>query len=138
MDWIDEHDWDLAATFTMPANTNKAQAEKTFRHYWNLVDKAVYGRAAKRHSKRVERVCFVEGEKNGNIHWHVIAKSNERRDYRWLRQIMLIAWEDLSNTGRYNEVTRCFNNNGWAGYISKQIRTFDADAWDVVTTHITG
>ncbi|OEJ67513.1 rolling circle replication-associated protein [Magnetovibrio blakemorei] len=138
VDWLGEHDWDMAGTFTFRQNVSEQQARKLFRHFWNRVDRAVYGKAAQRHGKRCERVCFIEGTDTGNIHWHIIAKANERRDYRWLRQIMLMTWEDINFTGTQNEIRRTYDNEGWASYISKRIKTFDADAWDVGTTHITG
>jgi hypothetical protein len=136
VDWIAGKDWDLACTLTFRENVSEQQARKIFRHFWNRVDKAVYGKAAQRHKKRCNRVCFMEGVGTGNIHWHVIARSTARRDLRWLRQIMLIVWEDLWTTGTHNKIEGTYNNEGWAGYISKGVKNMNADAWDVETTHV--
>jgi len=138
IDWLDDYDWDIAATFTFRVDVNEAQARKTIKHFWNKVDKAVFGKAAQRHNKRVNRACFIEGLDTGNIHLHAIVKTTERRNYAMLRQIMLMAWESLDGTGTHNRVERTYDSNGWASYISKRIKAFDADALDAETTHITG
>jgi hypothetical protein len=136
--WASKSDWDVAATFTFPAYVTESQARKIFKHFWNKIDKRIYGNAARKHNKRVQRLSFIEGIENGNVHYHVIAKTPDRFDYKMFRQILLLQFEELSGAGSHNEVKRTTDENGWLGYISKGIKTFSADALDVFTSHIAG
>lgn len=131
-------DWDLAGTFTFKDNTEAAQARKTFRHFWNLVDKAIYGKAAGRHNKRCERACFIEGSDISNAHYHVILKTPATISQDSYKQILKLIWQDLGNTGKYGIIKNTNSNEGWASYISKGMKWRNVDALDVETTHIIG
>lgn len=138
-EWIEKQaDWNIAGTFTFPADTSVDTARRTFRHFWNKLDARIYGKASKRFGKKISRVCFIEGVESGNVHFHFIAKSPERMgNVETFKRLMLLYWEDLGNTGIYNRVDTTTNNLGWAYYISKTANT-SAEALDTASTHIAG
>lgn len=77
--WITEDDWELAGTFTFKNDVYEAQARRTFRHFWNVIDYKIFKNSAKRHNKHCERACFIEvGAGNENWHYHVATKTPER------------------------------------------------------------
>lgn len=138
IDWIENSaDWNVSGTFTFPADTSVEAAQRTFQHFWNLIDRRIYRKAAQRYSMRVERVCFIEG-RDSNVHFHFIAKMPDRlKEVEHFKRLLLWVWQDLGNTGWFNQVGTTTCNRGWASYISKNTR-FDADAMDLNTTHISG
>ena len=48
---------------------DEAQSKKAFRHFRNLLNRAVYGNAVHRHGKRLRVIPVVE--KNGDGRWHI-------------------------------------------------------------------
>ena len=60
IDWLDENVWDLGITLTFKHDVSELRADKAIGHMWNRVDRALYGNAAKRYGKQVERVNVFE------------------------------------------------------------------------------
>jgi hypothetical protein len=50
---------------------DEAQCKKAFRHFRNLLNRAVYGSAVRRHGKRLRVIDVVE--KDGDVRWHIHA-----------------------------------------------------------------
>jgi hypothetical protein len=50
---------------------DEAQSKKAFRHFINLLNRAVYGNAVHRHGKRLRVIGVVE--KDGDGRWHIHA-----------------------------------------------------------------
>src|SRR5919201_4152600 len=49
---------------------DEAQAKKTFRHFINLLNRAVYRNAVHRHGKRLRVIAVVEKDGDGRLHIH--------------------------------------------------------------------
>lgn len=136
--WSAEHDWDLAVSLTFRGGVTEDAAKKTGAHFWNKMDKKIFKKSFERHNLRCERLCFLEtGANNTNWHYHIIAKTPDgittEQYARWLR----LLWRDLGNTGIV-KIEATYDDVGWAEYISKKITAFNADAFDVMASHVTG
>ena len=46
--WIADGAWDMAFTLTYKPGVDEMSARRTAKHFWHLVDKNIFGRAAKR------------------------------------------------------------------------------------------
>ena len=66
---------------------------------WNRVDRTLYGNAAKRYGKRVERVNVFENNfEKTNLHCHIGAKvpANRTIDATGLRDMIAKTWKQVS------------------------------------------
>ena len=57
--WLAPRDWDLACTFTFRDGVAEEEAKRTCKHFFNMVDKEIFGNAARKYGKRCLRACFI-------------------------------------------------------------------------------
>ena len=55
-DWLTEKKFDLAATYTFKKAINAAITDKFMSSFYNNIDKNLYGNAAYRYNKRLQRI----------------------------------------------------------------------------------
>lgn len=75
--WLNSTSWDIFGTlkFQPIRIINGHHANKILQHFWNQVDRVIYGKAAER-GCRVQRWCFAhEGSHSDNYHLHFVAQS---------------------------------------------------------------
>ena len=62
VNWLEQQDYHIKVTLNFKPNTKPHQAVIHARKFWNMIDRAVYGaNAVKRHHRRLNRVCVLEG-----------------------------------------------------------------------------
>ena len=138
IDWLDKHEWDLGITLTFKHDVSEQKADRAIGHMWNRVDRALYGNAAKRYGKRVERVNVFENNycKN-NLHCHIGAKvpANRTIDATGLRDFIAKTWKQVGCAGYINDFQFIYNSKGWTEYITKDITATSTDVLNLRTTH---
>ena len=138
-DWLKQVDWDTEATLTFSKDVSKQQAETALRRFWDRVDTALYGNAAKRFNKRCQRICVLEGDGLASrFHFHIIAKSPlDRFDTidaycDFLREQWLA--ENLNNyVVSFNPIRAL---DSYIYYITKTVQRDNCDALILDSSHI--
>ena len=139
IDWLDKHIWDLGITLTFKDNVNEQRADRAIGHMWNRVDRTLYGNAAKRYGKRVERVNVFENNfEKTNLHCHIGAKvpANRTIDATGLRDLIAQVWKQVGCAGFINDYQFIYNSTGWTEYITKGITATSTDVLNLRTTHL--
>lgn len=76
LSWLEDQDYHLKVTLNFKPNTKSHQAVIHARKFWNMIDRAVYGaNAVKRHHRRLNRICVLEGVQSLDQNTQPIPKS---------------------------------------------------------------
>ena len=136
--WLYETDWDLAMTLTCKENTTEDQALKTIRHFWNVIDRELYGNQA-RYGKRSKRVCFVEtGYDNTNFHFHILAltPADKNMDVERYGEFLAAHWRELPHhAGHVNDIAPIRSGVGCMIYSSKSTK-YNSDGLELFSTNV--
>lgn len=137
--WINQTDFDTEATLTFSNDISQQQAETAPRRFWDRVDTALYGNAARRYGKRCQRVCFLEGDGLASrYHFHIAAKRPADRfatvtafaDFlreQWLADNpnnFVVSFAPIRDRERYTN------------YITKTLQRRNCDAFILHSSHI--
>ncbi len=143
-DWIAGIDgWDTAGTLTFQghilsyeASIQRQLAEKSLCYYWNLLDKVLFGKAAERYGKRIDRLCFYQHQ-GRNIHIHFIAKLPDRvGNHDIFHRGMTDLWQDKITGAGSAVIKPVTDARGWGRYISRECHFETMDGLDEVASHI--
>jgi len=147
--WLTEHRFDLAATYTFTKDIDLETADKLMKHYGNSIDRDLYGNAAWRYGKRVQRVNFAETgvriqkkalllqQTDGRLHIHSalmmptdrfteLSKFGDYLNNQWLND------SKLSGNAKFVNI---YSDN-WLHYITKQIAPTECDTFLVNSSFI--
>lgn len=138
-DWLNRFDWDTEITLTFANDISRLQAETALRRFWNRVDTALYGNAAKRFGKKCYRANIIQGD--GLVidyHFHIIAKCPTDRfnDIKSFCAFLRKQWL-LDNRNNYiTSIGPLRNKIGYENYISRKMSANDCDALILDSSHI--
>jgi hypothetical protein len=137
--WVKAVDWDTEGTLTFSNDISQQQAEQALRRFWNRVDTALYGNAAKRYGKRCQRLNVIEGDGIASrYHFHIAAKRPSERfatitafaDFlrkQWLADNpnnFVVSFAPIRDVERYTN------------YITKNVQRGHCDALILDSSHI--
>lgn len=132
-DWLLTDEWDVFGTlkFQPMRNIGGRQAHDLLRHFWNRLDRVLYGKAAE-HGCRVVRWCFAhEGSRNDNYHLHFVASSSIDPDmFCCLANTVWTKLDRATAALRFNSITPVVHREKVADYITKEIWKLGSDSFD--------
>ena len=130
--WIQEFDWNIALTLNFDSGVHREKAEEAARHYWNQVDKALFGKIAVRKRKiRLPRACFLEGEEGvRNWHFHCVVQMPKAELLDVGSQVRCVSdtefcewlleeWKKIDEAGKFSKAEPLQFARRWVQYISK-------------------
>lgn len=136
-----DRDWDVFGTlkFHSKSRISGRQAHLQVQHFWNGLDRVIYGKAAER-GCRVQRWCFAHtGTQSDNYHVHFVA----------LAPIDTLEFCSLANTlwaGQHpatagidqNWITPVLYPDRVAGYVTREVWKLGSDSFDETISADTG
>jgi hypothetical protein len=110
-DWIDE-----------------IKGRSAFRHFLNLLNRAVYKNAFKRHRKRLRVIPVLEKELDGRWHYHAAIEPPPQLDFAHFESLIRACWAK-THWGYQRIQVRPNANSGWINYMLKSRQKADFDTW---------
>lgn len=132
--------WDIEATFTFAEDVHLIQAERTIRIFWLRVSKEQYGKALRKHGKKVEQMTFYEFYSDGtNVHTHSILKVPQDRFNSTQAYMIYLRrkWRTICGTNiiiKINHIRQ--DQNEWIRYITKKVGNDNCDTLDLHSSYI--
>ena len=131
--WVLARDWDVFGTlkFQPIRMIDGPQAHKVVRHFWNHLDRVLYGKAVER-GCRLERWCFAhEGSHNDNYHVHFVANSPIDADLFCCVSNTLWTKKDRATANiQKNWITPVLDRQRVAHYLAKEIWKLGGSSFD--------
>jgi|GEM_PF-5176943 len=146
-DWITQMGWGhtLALTLTFPPSiaAKRLTVENQLRHYWNVVDKAIFGNRStyQKNPQRCHRINFIEpGAYRNNYHCHALVEvpthgtaKSKYHDIAGMGLLLLNTWSkkmafNIKHRESPIKMERIDCLDQWAGYITKTITDKSSDA----------
>jgi len=119
-------------------NVDEIHCKQAFRHFMNLLNRAVYGNAVRRHGKRLRVIAVVEKETSGRWHLHVAIEPPIHMTFEQFAATIRSCWRK-TDWGYDELMVRRGANEGWIEYMLKSRQKSDLDAWidciDLDTLH---
>lgn len=131
-DWIDLGDWHcpFAVTLTlkqrlggdggvslMAQNLTPEIASQNLRHFLNLMNKQVYGSAARRHGKQLPVFPVQEGGKDKRLHYHLAIDCPRDELVEVFPAMVIASWQKTLWGFSQIDVQPC--DQRWVNYITK-------------------
>jgi hypothetical protein len=138
-DWRSMCDLTLMLRQSRPASAiagqhiDEAQARAAFRHFMNLLNRAVFGNAVRRHGKRVRVIAVLEKETEGPWHYHAAVEPPPHLTLDQFESLIRDCW--LRVGWHYPDVlVRPGADSGWIHYMLKrrQKTAFDEHPLDCI------
>lgn len=136
-----DRDWDVFGTlkFHSKNRISGSQAHMQIRHFWNQLDRVIYGKAAER-GCRVQRWCFAHaGSHSDNYHVHFVAQSPiPTLEFCALANTL---WAKTSPTTAgidQNWITPVLHPDQVAGYVTREVWKLGSDSFDETISADTG
>jgi len=131
------------------------QCRRAFRHFMNLLNRAVYGNAVRRHNKRIRVVCVLEKEgfvrdprettvfhrgkwmsalpvkeyrRRGRWHFHCAIELPVHVDTIRFEQLIYTCWAKV-HWGLCRILVRDGTNEGWIDYMLKLRQKAQFESW---------
>ena len=96
------------------------EAEKTIRHFLNVLNYKCYGHGFKRKKMTVGVITVIErGARLGRLHGHLAIAASKGSDFDSFSNLILDSQSCCRNLGRTIHIQR-YRDAGWAEYISKE------------------
>jgi hypothetical protein len=135
--WINSRDWDVFGTLKFqPIRMISGQkAHQIVRHFWNHLDRVIYGKAAEK-GCRVARWCFAhEGSHSDNYHVHFVAKSPIDADLFCCLSNALWSKQDRATASiQKNWITPVHHRDRVVQYLTKEIWKLGNTSFDATLT----
>ena len=132
-EFADISDWHSPHAFTLtmkqgirppfePASATeyltREKASQNFRHFMNLMNKRVFGKAASHHGKRLPVIPVIEGGSEKRLHYHGVIDCPRDDLIGLLPMIVRSTW--AKTKWAWNEIDiQPDADRGWINYISK-------------------
>lgn len=123
-DWVAPH----AVTLTMRQAVKSPGGRRTtltpdlasqnFRHFLNVLNKGVWGKAAERLGKSVQCFCVLEGGADKRYHYHAVLDCPRQDLLEHFPEMIESAWERTDWSYNQSDI-QPFCDEGWINYISK-------------------
>ena len=104
------------------------QCRNAFRHFMKVLNRAVYGNAARRYGKQLRVLPILEKEEYGRWHFHAAIKSPPHIGPDQFKAIIHKCWSKLDWGYRVIEV-RPNADRGWINYMLKSRQKTEFYAW---------
>ena len=148
-DWLTEKKFDLAATYTFKKAINAAITDKFMSSFYNKIDKNLYGNAAYRYNKRLQRINICETgvrlqksellhqQTDGRLHVHsaIILPEDRFEQLDVFCLYMEKHWYENSHIAGSVKFEKIYSQN-WLHYMTKQISAAECDTILVNSSHI--
>lgn len=126
----------LTLTFTDDEMTFE-KAEQRVQHYFSDLDKHVYGNAARRYNKRVNRfVVYEGGTKKERLHVHAALERPEKMGKEAFYDLLHRLWQKQQGANVRTDIGFAYNI-GWVKYIAKKMTGTNSFRVDGNNTWIT-
>jgi hypothetical protein len=107
---------------------NEYQCAKAFRHFMNLLNREIYGKASYRYDKRINVVPILEKETNGRWHIHAAIEPPYRMGAAQFENLIQHCWRK-THWG-YDRITIDQSaDRGWINYMLKPSQKSEFEAW---------
>ena len=147
--WLTAQAFDLAVTYTFTDAIDLKMADRLMRRYCSEIDRDLYGNAAWRYNKRVQRVNFAETgvrvqkrallleQTDGRLHVHSAFKMPEDRfgELHTFSDYLHTQWRNDSKLTGSAKFVDIYSDN-WLHYITKQTTAAECDAFLVNSSFI--
>ena len=148
-DWILHYSFDLSATYTFKKPIEAAVADKFMQNYFNKIDRNLYGNAACRYNKRVQRLNVTETgvalqkssllleQTDGRVHVHssILMPTDRFTDLHEFSNYLEIKWYENSHIAGNVEFKKIYSQN-WLFYMTKKISASDCDSILINSSYI--
>lgn len=104
------------------------QAKTTFQIFMKKLSKAVYGRAARRHGKKLRVIPVVEKELDGRWHIHAAIEPPPHLDPIQFKELISGLWSGM-HWGYERVHIQDDADRGWIKYMLKRRQKSDLEAW---------
>jgi hypothetical protein len=104
------------------------RCQQVFHQFMNRLNRAVYGNAFYRHSKRLRVIPVLEKSTGERWHYHAAMEPPTHLDAFWFQHLIQTCW---SRTGwGYDDIKiRAGADAGWTGYMLKLSQKDGLDHW---------
>lgn len=137
-DWLASKEWNIFGTlkFHPVRHIGANDAQKVIRHFWNRLDRVVYGKAAER-GCRVQRWCFAhEGSHSDNYHVHFIAKSPiSEDDFCCLSNVLWTKQDRSTASIQKNWITPVIHRDRVLYYLTKEVWKLGSISFDAALSY---
>ena len=129
-DYIDTREWVAphAVTLTMRQaiqfpdrhriSLTPDLASQNFRHFLNILNRRMWGKAAERGRKSVQCFCVLEGGPNKRYHYHAVLDCPRQDLLEQFPGMVESAWSRTDWSYNQSDI-QPFCDEGWINYISK-------------------
>ncbi len=104
------------------------QCQRAFRHFLNLLNRAVYGTAVRRYGKRVRIIPVIEKEMNGRWHFHAAIEPPRHINTKDFETLIQDCWQQVDWAYR-EALVRSNADKGWIDYMLKPTQKSGLEAW---------
>lgn len=131
----------VTLTFKPSIQYHETLRSKDIGHFLRRLNSRVYGKRFVNGKARLKCISVFENNSSDGVHVHMFLgrpNDTDRLD-RPFEDIVLSEWSKLENAGinKAQKIRDCFNVEGWAGYITKEIKSGDKlSKLDVANMHI--
>jgi hypothetical protein len=136
-----QRDWDVFGTlkFQNKRLISGKRAHRELLHFWNRLDRVVYGKAAEV-GCRVQRWCFAHiGSHNDNYHLHFVARAPiDPGEFAALANTLWTKQCSASANLKENWITPVIYPDRIAWYVTKETWKIGADSFDANLSADTG
>lgn len=112
---------------------DRTRCSRNNRHFFNVINKKVYGNANKRFNKKLTTLPVIELSKNKRLHTHMIIEIPNRKyiSNQDFYSLIKTTWNNLDYG--YKELRMSTNIDvGWLNYITKFQSSIDEIDWENV------
>jgi hypothetical protein len=96
----------------------REHCEQNFRHFMNVMNRKVFGKAAQRHGLKLRVIPVIEGGNDKRWHYHTIIDCPRPAEYFEFAQLIRRSW--VRTDWGYNQIKIRFDADfGWIRYMMK-------------------
>lgn len=105
-------------------------ASQNLRHFLNLINWDVFGKAFKRYGKRLKVVSVLETAPGKRLHYHLLLECPDDLDESLFCDVIRKRWSETRWGYREVDIRPAYEPLGWLNYITKQSNLADALDWE--------
>lgn len=105
-------------------------AKQNCRHFLNVLNYKLFGKAYQRHGKRVKVVAVLEWSPGERYHYHGLMDCPAALDLYTLPDVVCDSWRKTQWGYHEAEIIPAYDRVGWLNYITKQSDLAEAIDWE--------
>jgi hypothetical protein len=110
-------------------DADEIQCKKAFRHFMNVLNRAVFGNAFRRHGKRLRVIPVLEKKNDGRWNFHAAIEPPNHLTFEQFKTAISISWDRTTDWGYWRILVRPNANRGWIDYMLKPSQKSGLEAW---------